>query len=98
MFVAQEAVDLYLSWLRQRPDPSLWALWEDYTRVQLPKREIAANQQLGKQLLDLATGVALASGGLLDAGNICATEQKVLDRIARVYGLPVAVGDNDEKS
>ena len=95
MFVVQDAADLFTSWLKQRPSATLWRVWEDYTTTQLPKHDAARNMEFGRQLLDLATGVAMASGGFLDIDRICVTEQKVLNRIARVYGLHDAVKQID---
>ena len=46
--------------------------------------------KFGEQLYQLAVRVALASGGLLNQGEICAGEQRVLNRIAGVYGLDAA--------
>lgn len=82
-----KAVNLFRSWLSQRPSPTLWSLWEDFTADLLNRCEDDHEKTFGEQLHQLATRVALASGGLLDQGDICTGEQNVLDRIARVYGL-----------
>lgn len=81
------AFDLFQSWLTERPDKALWSLWEDYMTERLAISKTASDEQFGQRLYETATCVALASGGLLDQGEICVSEQRVLDRIARVYNL-----------
>ena len=81
------AFDLFKSWLEKRPNPALWALWEEYTVAQLECCGQSQEEGFGHQLYEIASRVARASGGLLDQGDVCVTEQRVLDRIARVYRL-----------
>ena len=87
LFYEPEAVNLFRSWLSQRPSSALWVLWEDYTKDLLNRCDDAHDEKFGEHLHQLATRVALASGGLLNQGDICTGEQRVLNRIARVYGL-----------
>lgn len=87
MLNAQTAFELYQSWLAKRPDTALWSLWEDYTTDGLARAKHAQEEEFGKRLHQVATRVALASGGLLNQGDICGTERRALDRIARVYRL-----------
>lgn len=87
MLNAQTAFELYRSWLAKRPDTALWSLWEDYTMNRLACSTHSQEAVFGQRLYEVAARVALASGGLLDQGEICSTEQRVLDRIARVYKL-----------
>ncbi len=81
------AFDLFESWLTRRPEKGLLAVWEEYTADRLSRSDRTKEQEFGQHLLEIATRVALASGGLLDQGDICVTEQRVLHQIARVYGL-----------
>ncbi len=87
ILTGQAAYDLFQSWLAKRPDRALWSLWEDYTTEVLVHSKRAQDVEFGQLLHRVASRVALASGGLLNQGDICVTEQRVLDRIARVYGL-----------
>lgn len=81
------AFDLFQSWLSKRPEKTLWLLWEQYTIDRMTRSERTREQEFGRRLYEVATRVALASGGLLDQGEVCGAEQRVLDRIARVYSL-----------
>jgi len=84
---APMAFELFQSWLAKRPDKALWSLWEDYTSDCLADVRKSGEEQFGQQLYAFALRVACASGGLLDQGDICVSEKRVLDRIARVYKL-----------
>ncbi|MFK8111902.1 MAG: hypothetical protein AB8B91_06855 [Rubripirellula sp.] len=75
------------SWLDVRPDQQLWDLWVRYTQCRLQDTPAIERRVVGKQLLEQATAVALASGGFLGIGKICAAEQVVLDGIQNVYRL-----------
>lgn len=81
------AFDLFQSWLLKRPEKTLWSVWEQYTIDRIARSDQTKEQEFGRRLHEIATRVALASGGLLDQGEICIAEQRVLDRIARVYNL-----------
>ena len=81
------AFDLFQSWLARRPEKVLWSAWEHYTLDCLARSEQARDREFGRLLYEIASRVALASGGLLDQGEICVAEQRVLDRIARVYSF-----------
>jgi hypothetical protein len=87
MLNAPIAFELFQLWLAKRPDRALWSLWEDYTTDGLARSQHAQEEEFGKRLHQVASRVALASGGLLNQGDICGTEQRALDRIARVYRL-----------
>lgn len=86
------AFDLFQSWLLKRPDKALWSLWEQYIVDRMARLDQAKERDFGRRLHEIATRVALASGGLLDQGEICIAEQRVLDRIARVYNLSLCSG------
>lgn len=87
LFHVPEASRTFQSWLSKKPSAELMSLWEHYTIDLLNRGDFAAEQQFGQQLYQLANRIALASGGLLNQGDICAGEQRVLNRIAKVYGL-----------
>lgn len=86
------AFDLFQSWLVKRPDKTLWSAWEQYTVDRIARSDQAKEREFGRRLHEIANRVALASGGLLDQGEICIAEQRVLDRIARVYNLSLCSG------
>lgn len=90
LFREPQAAQLFRSWLLNRPVDALWTVWEDFTTDALNHGDAAAMQKFGKQLYDLASRIALASGGLLNEGAICAGEQRVLNSIADVYQLDQA--------
>ncbi len=87
MLNAPMASDLFQSWLTKRPPKTLWMVWEQYTLDCMSRSDRTRGQEFGRCLYEVAMRVALASGGLLDQGEVCAAEQAVLDRIARVYNL-----------
>lgn len=90
VFGCSEAVKLFKSWLTTRPQASFMAAWEEFVALRLQSDADGSEAAFGKDMLGLATRVALASGGLFDQGEICAGERLVLDRIAKVYGIETA--------
>ncbi|MGB7328956.1 MAG: hypothetical protein WBD31_29015 [Rubripirellula sp.] len=87
LFSHPAAASRVQSWIDVRPDESLWGLWQDYTECRLQSLPSVVRQLVGKQLLQQASDVALASGGFLGVGKICAAEQAILDTIRSVYRL-----------
>ncbi len=85
LFDCPEAVDLFRSWLTSRPPESLWTLSEDYVRARVAIHRADAEQAFGRQLYELAEKVALASGGIVDQGDICAAERLALNRASDMY-------------
>jgi|GEM_PF-4243474 len=75
------------SWLDNRPDDSLWYLWEDYTYYQLAKTTLLIRRAIGNQVLRDAIAIAQASGGVCGYGNICPAEREILNRIRPVFGI-----------
>ncbi len=92
MLTVPVAFDMFQSWLMRRPDKALWSAWEHYVVDRMVRSDQAKEREFGRRLHEIATRVALASGGLLDQGEICIAEQRVLDRIARVYNLSLCSG------
>lgn len=74
-------------WLDVRPGLELLDLWEDYTQYRLQRTPDVVRKIVGKRLLHQATSVALASGGFMGMGKICAAEQSILHSIGDVYGI-----------
>jgi len=87
LFRSRPATDTFRTWLKVRPAAGLWSLWEDFARASASHHPQATNRAFGQRLYDLATEVALASGGLVDEGGICRAERRVLDRIWSAYDL-----------
>lgn len=85
LFDSPEAVDLFRSWLTTRPSKALWALWEVYVRERRAIHNTATEWDFKLRLYGLAEKVALASGGIMDQGDICPAERLALDRIANAY-------------
>jgi hypothetical protein len=83
------AHELLTTWLDEKPDPSLRKAWEAYAlafREILPKEVVVA---LHDGVMTRARGVAAATGGFLGLGRrISAREQRVLDELEAVFGLP----------
>jgi len=87
LFEHPGASSIVQTWLDIRPERELWALWVSYTKCRLQNLRPATRRTIGRQLLDQATSVALASGGFLGIGKVCGAEQAVLDGICNVYRL-----------
>jgi hypothetical protein len=85
------AIRRFRHWLERRPSESLWALWGDFTAARLRGMPVRRHREEGRMLYGQARAVALASGGWLGQGQICAGEQRVLDQLAGAYGLEVDV-------
>ncbi len=84
---SSDSMQLFNSWLSSKPSQALVELWEDYVRSQNGIFDESWRELTGKAVLDAAEKVARASGGFLGIGQISAAEQRVLTKIAEVYGL-----------
>ena len=73
------------SWLEKRPSPQLLQAWTHYVQGLAAAMEPHELEQLRHGLLDRARRIAEAAGGLLGFGKISASEQAVLDRMARAF-------------
>jgi len=82
-----DSLKQFQAWLTQRPSERLMDLWEEFTLEQLRHVDASLRDCVGYRLHDVAARVALASGGFLGIGPVCAAEQVVLEKIKRVYGL-----------
>jgi len=82
-----DAIEMYRDWLRNRPPEHLLDLWSDYTQATRHRHDQGQWRTEGEHLVQQANRVAIASGGLLGFGKLCAAEQLILDRIDSVYSL-----------
>lgn len=79
--------ELLKSWLDHKPADSIVAAWTSYLANIWPHLEAHERDEMRKRLLDLARGVAGASGGFLGLGSaISAAERVVLDEIEAALG------------
>lgn len=85
LFEFPEAASRVQRWLDVRPGQELWDLWLAFTQCRLENTPDTIRQISGNQLLEQATAVAIASGGMVGIGTICAAEQDVLDGIRNAY-------------
>ena len=77
---AQPAHRLLRSWIEKRPGPTLFDAWG--LHVSLAGR----TPEQREQILDRASKVAHASGGLLGIGTVSGAESKVLEKIKTLLG------------
>ncbi len=75
------AFRLLEQWLQTRPKRELWDLWKEYASALHEALPPASADKLRERLLSQAKLVAMASGGFMGVGKICASEQRVLDEI-----------------
>jgi len=81
------AIEMYRGWLRNRPPEFLLDLWSDYMLATRDRHDEGQWRIEGERLVRQAYRVAMASGGLLGFGKLCAAEQQILDRIVSVCSL-----------
>jgi hypothetical protein len=81
------AITVFRGWLRERPDPSLWQLWHDFTVSRSTVLGSSWAERTGHAILGLANRVAAASGGFLGMGAICPAKRQVLKKIRTVHAL-----------
>lgn len=75
------ASQLLVSWLEHRPRTSLWDTWKHYADAVRGSISESATGILSASILQIATSVANASGGVLGFGKISAAEKKWLTEI-----------------
>jgi hypothetical protein len=75
------AIELFESWLIKRPRGDLLRLWRNVHRHACTEQSPAVHHARLQRLHHLATGIAMASGGVLGFDKICPAEQVVLDVI-----------------
>lgn len=75
------AAQLLDSWLSHRPRQTLWQTWKHYAEAVRHSISDSATGILSASILQVATSVAQASGGVLGYGKISSSEQALLDEI-----------------
>jgi tellurite resistance protein len=79
--------ELLEGWLRTRPGPQVLDLWRDYALALQAGMTPSERQPLRDAVLRQAREVAEAAGGFLGLGSkVSASEQAVLDDLARAFG------------
>lgn len=84
------AIAKFESWLDTRPCPDLLRLWAVITKAQNRRMRLGTQGPIADQMLHLKNRVALASGGFLGFGAICAGEQAVIEYFNDVFQRPAA--------
>jgi uncharacterized membrane protein YebE (DUF533 family) len=77
------AYQLIQSWLDKRPPHSLWEAWREYAEGVRQSMSSEQANTLAKEIVDQATRVAEASGGMLGIGKVSAAEKDVIERIRK---------------
>jgi hypothetical protein len=72
---------LFEGWLSQAPDAALLDTWRQYMASLLPHLDALAQKQVRTDLLDRATAIARAAGGVMGIGSVSKKERAVLDEI-----------------
>ncbi len=86
----ESAIAKFQSWLDTRPCPDLLRLWADITKAQNRRLRPGTQGAIADQMLHMTNRVALASGGFLGFGAICAGEQAVIEYVSDVFQRPAA--------
>lgn len=81
------AYDLLDSWLRSKPGPELLDSWRLYTTSLRCTLDPASYTQVATTILERATHIAEAAGGILGLGAVSSSEQRVLDVMAKALGV-----------
>lgn len=77
--------DLLAQWLTHRPDPNLFAAWEQYVQGLCELLTPEDRRALRQEILAHANLVARASGGILGLATISAAESACLARIEAAF-------------
>lgn len=85
MPVGCPARDLLESWLAERPEPQLLAVWKDYVRALSAAMSAEDRAVLKNDILNRARDVAAAAGGIMGFHKISDVEQVVLDDLAATF-------------
>jgi len=73
-------------WLDKRPSPEMLEAWQHYIKGLCQQMDKAQVEELKRDLLQLAEGVAQATGGFLGLGSKVSTEERlVLNRLAKAF-------------
>ncbi len=82
---------LLARWLEQRPSDTLVAAWRSYVSALCDSLTPEARQELQRDVVERARGVAEATGGLLGrGGKVSAQEERALQDIRSAFERPGA--------
>lgn len=81
------SVNLFRSWLEEKPDADLWQIWEDFVSARMQQIDLRHTQKIGRTIYKMAERVSLASGGFWGLGSVCREEQELLERIKQTFQL-----------
>jgi hypothetical protein len=73
--------ELLSGWLDREPEARLFQVWQDYVRTLREKMTKESFQTLHRVVVERATTVARAAGGILGVGSVWGTEKTVLHQI-----------------
>jgi hypothetical protein len=77
--------ELLAQWLTHRPEPALFAAWEQYVKGLCELLSASERLALKQEILDHCHQVARASGGLLGMGAVSAAEKAAMTRIEAAF-------------
>lgn len=78
---AEPAMAMLTTWTRKRPSSDLFEAWKHYCKSLSTSLNGTQLEVLRKELVEQASKVAQASGGVLGFGSISASEKAVIDSI-----------------
>jgi hypothetical protein len=73
------------SWLGARPQPSLFATWGAYATGLAAKLDAAQRAELRRDIVERASKVAKAAGGLLGLATVSEAEKRVLAALEKPF-------------
>ena len=79
------AWELLLHWLDQRPAKQMASTWNHYIQAVTSQVSGKARDVMRHKVLGRAKAVANAAGGFLNRGSTSPEEQRVLDKLERVF-------------
>jgi hypothetical protein len=80
-----DGYELLQSWLKRKPDVTLYEAWESYIKALAGQLNDEQNRLLKNQIVGFAKMVAAAAGGFLGIGKVSATEEKALAKIESAF-------------
>jgi hypothetical protein len=82
-----KARELFQEWLEKEPSSRLWSLWESFIRARSQWLPPSDFQDRCAGIYSACHKVAMASGGIWGIGRISPAEQRVLNKVKRVFEL-----------
>ena len=71
------------NWLAQRPDPSLFEVWDEYARALGGEMDEETRRRFRDDIIEVVRRVAESAGGTLGIGRISRAERETIARIER---------------